>query len=253
LCQWLVVGRRRSGIVSGVKVAARTLQLWLGLTLYGLSMDLMVRARLGLDSWDVLHQGLAEHTGLSMGVVVNIVGAVVLLGWIPLRERPGFGTICNVALVGTVFDAALPHIGSPGALWARGLMVLGGIALCGLATGLYISVGWGAGPRDGLMVGLARRMNWSVRLTRTIIELSVLFTGWILGGSVGVGTVLFALLIGPASQLSLRAFGYSSSSSARASQVASRSTGSSNSGFRSTKVWSRSASQASVTSSSPRR
>ena len=187
--------------------ATRVIQLLIGLALHGISMDLMVRAELGLDSWDVLHQGLSRRVGLSMGVVVIVVGAVVLLGWIPLRLRPGFGTVCNVVLVGAVFDWMLPLIATPPALWGRVAMMLGAVALCGLATGMYISVGWGTGPRDGLMVGLAARFGWSVRLTRTALELTVLVSGWLLGGSVGIGTVVFALLIGPASQFSLFVFG----------------------------------------------
>ena len=184
----------------------RIAQLWIGLAFYGISMDLMVRADLGLDSWDVLHQGLSELTGLSMGMIVNLVGLAVLVGWIPLRERPGFGTLSNALMVGTVFDLVLPLVPAPHALAIRIAMVLAAVGLCGLATGMYISVGWGAGPRDGLMVGIARRTGWSVRLTRTAMELTVLGAGWLLGGSVGIATVVFALLIGPASQLSLRAF-----------------------------------------------
>jgi uncharacterized membrane protein YczE len=191
-----------------VNLSRRVLQLWIGLSLYGISMDLMVRAGLGLDSWDVLHQGLARHTGLSMGVIVIIVGVIVLIAWSPLRQRPGFGTLCNAIMVGAVFDLVLPMIPVGHLMVVRVGLLVGAIALCGLATGMYISVGWGAGPRDGLMVGLARRTGISVRLTRTALELTVLGIGWLLGGSVGIGTVVFALLIGPASQLTLRWFGH---------------------------------------------
>ncbi|MCW2529304.1 MAG: conserved rane protein of unknown function [Pseudonocardiales bacterium] len=199
------------------------MQLWIGLALYGISMDLMVRARLGLDSWDVLHQGLSRHTGLSMGVIVIIVGVVVLIAWIPLRQRPGFGTLCNAIMVGAVFDLVLPVIPVPHLVVARVAMLVGAIALCGLATGMYISVGWGAGPRDGLMVGLARRTGVSVRITRTALELTVLVAGWLLGGSVGIGTVVFALSIGPASQLALRWCGHppAQNSADRATETAS--------------------------------
>ena len=186
-----------------MRFARRVLQLYAGLICYGVSMDLMVRARLGLDGWDVLHQGLAKVTGYSMGAVTIAVGAVVLLGWIPLRQRPGFGTVSNVVVVGVAFDAVLPEIAVPHAMVWRIVCLAGGIALCGLATGLYISVGWGAGPRDGLMTGLAHRTGWSLRLTRTDLELIVLSVGWLLGGTVGFGTIAFALGIGPLSQLFL--------------------------------------------------
>ena len=190
-----------------VRTARRLAQLYLGLVLYGVSMDLMVRSGLGLDGWDVLHQGLSKLTGHSMGTVTIVVGAIVLLGWIPLRQRPGFGTLSNVVIVGLAFDAVLPWIAVPHLMVWRLLTLAGGISLCGLATGLYISVGWGAGPRDGLMTGLSRRMGWSIRLTRTGLELSVLSGGWLLGGTVGIGTVAFALGIGPISQFFLARFG----------------------------------------------
>ena len=186
-----------------IRFARRLVQLYLGLVCYGVSMDLMVRARLGLDGWDVLHQGLSKLAGYSMGVVTIAVGAAVLIGWIPLRQWPGFGTVSNVVVVGLAFDAALPLIAVPHEMVGRVACLAGGITLCGLATGLYISVGWGAGPRDGLMTGLARRTGWSLRLTRTGLELTVLSAGWLLGGTVGVGTIAFALCIGPLSQLFL--------------------------------------------------
>ena len=190
-----------------VRTARRLAQLYLGLVFYGVSMDLMVRSGLGLDGWDVLHQGLSKLTGFSMGTVTIAVGAIVLLGWIPLRQRPGFGTVSNVVVVGLAFDAVLPWIAVPHLMILRLVTLAGGISLCGLATGLYISVGWGAGPRDGLMTGLSRRLGWSIRLTRTGLELSVLSVGWLLGGTVGIGTVAFALGIGPISQFFLAIFG----------------------------------------------
>lgn len=190
-----------------VRTARRLVQLYIGLVFYGVSMDLMVRSGLGLDGWDVLHQGLSTLTGFSMGTVTIAVGAIVLLGWIPLRQRPGFGTMSNVVVVGLAFDAVLPWIPVPHLMIWRLVALAGGISLCGLATGLYISVGWGAGPRDGLMTGLSRRMGWSIRVTRTGLELTVLSVGWLLGGTVGIGTVAFALGIGPISQFFLAIFG----------------------------------------------
>ncbi len=181
--------------------------MWTGLVVYGLSSALMVRGRLGLDPWDVFHQGLSKRINISLGVVVIIVGALVLLGWIPLRERPGFGTISNVVLIGLSLNAFLDVLPTPHLLAVRIGFTALGIAACGLATGMYISVGMGPGPRDGLMTGLAHRTGWSIRLTRTGLEVTVLAVGWLLGGNVGFGTVAFALCIGPASQLSLKLFG----------------------------------------------
>lgn len=175
----------------------RLIQLFLGLALYGFSLSLMVRANFGLDPWDVFHQGLAERTGISLGMMVNLVGAAVLLLWIPIRQRPGVGTIANVFLIGTFADIGLwlmPPIDSVPLAMA---MLLGGILLNGVATGAYIGAGLGPGPRDGLMTGLVKRTGGSVRVIRTSIEITVLGIGWLLGGTVGVGTVLYALAIGP--------------------------------------------------------
>jgi uncharacterized membrane protein YczE len=175
----------------------RLVQLYAGLVLYGASMALQIRAGLGLDPWDTCHQGVAERTGLSFGTVVIVTGAVVLVAWIPLRQRPGFGTISNVFVIGIAVDAALavlPHAGSAPAAVA---MLVGGVGLNGLAGGAYIGAGLGPGPRDGLMTGLVRRTGRSVRLVRTTIEVSVLVAGVALGGTVGIGTVVYALSIGP--------------------------------------------------------
>jgi uncharacterized membrane protein YczE len=180
--------------------------LYVGLVLYGFSGALQVRAGLGLDPWDVLHQGLARHLGLAIGTVSIMVGAVVLLGWLPLAQRPGFGTVSNVVMVGGSLNVALSVLPSPHGLLARSGTLIGAVLLCGAATGLYISAGLGPGPRDGLMTGWARRSGASIRLTRTIIELTVLGAGWLLGGSVGIGTLIFALLIGPLAQQFLRLF-----------------------------------------------
>lgn len=179
------------------RMARRLTQLYLGLILYGVSMALMIRSELGLDPWDVFHQGLAERVGLSFGTVTILVGALVLLLWIPLRQRPGIGTLSNVVVIGLAVDAALAVLPAPGHLGLRLPMLLAGVVLNGLATGAYIGAGLGPGPRDGLMTGWVRRTGGSVRLVRTVIEVTVLSVGWLLGGTVGLGTVLYALTIGP--------------------------------------------------------
>jgi len=184
-------------------MARRLAQLYAGLVLYGLSMALMYEATLGLDSWDVFHQGLAERTGISFGRTTMIVGAAVLLAWIPLRQRPGLGTVSNVVVIGLAVDAGIGALPTPGALALRITFLVGGIVLCGFATGCYIGADFGPGPRDGLMTGLVRRTGRSIRLTRTLIELTVLTLGWLLGGTVGVGTVLYAVTIGPLVQVFL--------------------------------------------------
>lgn len=177
-------------------------QLFAGLLLYGFSMALMIKATLGLDPWDVFHQGLSERTGLRFGLIVNLVGVVVLLLWIPLRQRPGIGTILNIIVIGPVADLSLALLPEPTGWPPRVLFLLTSVVLNGLATGAYIGANLGSGPRDGLMTGLARG-RWSIRLVRTAIELVVLIIGFILGGTVGVGTVLYALTIGPLSQFFL--------------------------------------------------
>jgi len=174
----------------------RLVQLHLGLILYGLSIALMVRAELGLDSWDVLHQGIAERTGLPMGWVINGVGILVLLAWWPLRQKPGYGTVANVVLVGLVAQATLDAFSPVHGLALRWLLLITAIAANGLATGLYVGAGLGPGPRDGLMTAMAARGH-SIRVVRTAIELTVLAAGWLLGGTVGPGTLLYAVSIGP--------------------------------------------------------
>lgn len=188
------------------RMIRRLTQLYVGLTLYGASCALTVRAQLGLDPWDVFHQGVAEHTGLSIGLVSIVVGAVVLLLWWPLRQRPGLGTVSNVFLVGLSMDATLWLVPAPDSLWMRGPLLAAGIVLNGAATGLYITARFGPGPRDGLMTGLHQATGRSIRLVRTGIEVAVLACGFLLGGSAGIGTVAYALAIGPLSQLSLRLF-----------------------------------------------
>jgi hypothetical protein len=175
----------------------RLVQLYAGLLLYGASMALMIRAGLGLDPWDVLHQGLAERLPLSFGMVTIVVGALVLLAWIPLRQRPGVGTVSNVIVIGLAVDAALAVLPAPDAPALRVTFMLAGVGLNGVATAAYIGARLGPGPRDGLMTGLVRRTGRSVRLVRTSIEVTVLAAGWLLGGTVGVGTVVYALGIGP--------------------------------------------------------
>ncbi|AZS75603.1 hypothetical protein DDE74_36135 [Streptomyces lydicus] len=184
----------------------RLVQLYTGLTLYGVSMGLMLRAELGLEPWSVLNQGISRHTGLSIGTVTIVSGALILLLWIPLRQRPGLGTVSNVVVLGLVMDATLAWVPELDSLGARIPLLAGAVLLNGAATGLYIAADFGPGPRDGLMTGLHRRTGRPVRLVRTCIEVTVLAAGFVLGGSVGVGTVVYALAIGPMAQFFLRRF-----------------------------------------------
>lgn len=181
----------------------RLVQLYLGIALYGASMALMIRAGLGLDPWDVFHQGVADHLGFAFGVVTMLTGVAVLLLWIPLRQLPGLGTVSNVVGVGLSVDAVLDVLPTPHALVVRIPLLAAGIVLNALATGAYIGARFGPGPRDGLMTGLCARTGWSVRLVRTCIEVTVLISGIVLGGSFGVGTVAYALAIGPLVQFFL--------------------------------------------------
>jgi len=178
--------------------------LLIGLCGYGFSMAMMVRAGLGLDPWDVFHQGLSKHTGMTIGVASAVVGVGGLLAWIPLRNRPGIGTVANVIVIAVTVDAALAVLPTPTGMPVRVAMMLGAVLLNAVATVLYIGAGLGPGPRDGLMTGLVARTGLSVRLVRTSIEATVLAVGWLLGGTVGVGTVVYALGIGPLVQLILR-------------------------------------------------
>ncbi|KOV87867.1 membrane protein [Streptomyces sp. NRRL WC-3618] len=188
------------------RLGRRLVQLYTGLALYGASSALLVESGLGLEPWNVLHQGLAELTGLTIGVVSIFVGAAVLLLWIPLRQRPGLGTVSNVFVVGLAMDGTLALVPGTHGLTARVALLVAGIVLNGVATGLYIAASFGPGPRDGLMTGLHRRTGRSIRLVRTAIELAVVATGFALGGTVGIGTVLYAVAIGPLAQLFLRVF-----------------------------------------------
>lgn len=175
----------------------RLVQLFAGLMLYGVSLAFLLRAGLGLAPWDVLHQGLAERTGATVGAMVIAVSFLVLLAWIPLRQRPGFGTVANAVLVGVFLDLTMLVLDDVGSWPWRILLLLVGVGLNALATALYIGALLGPGPRDGLMTGLVRRTGRSVRLVRTTLEAAVLVTGWLLGGTVGIGTVLYAVAIGP--------------------------------------------------------
>jgi uncharacterized membrane protein YczE len=177
-------------------VARRLVQLFLGLIVLGTSYSLLVLAGLGLDPWSVLHQGLAHRTPISIGAWSIAIGLIALLAWFPLKQRPGVGTLINVIVVGIVIDAGIAILPAPAGQPARWAYFLLGVLLNGIATGAYIGAGLGPGPRDGLMTGLAAK-GWSIRVVRTAIELSALATGWLLGGTVGIGTVLYALTIGP--------------------------------------------------------
>ena len=178
-------------------MARRVLQLLVGLLLYGAGCALTVEAGLGVDPWTVFAQGLSIHTGIGIGWVTNIVGFLVLLLWIPLRQRPGVGTIANILLVGTSMQVVLWVMPPVSGLALQIGVLLGGILLVALASGLYIGAHFGPGPRDGLMTGLHARLGWPIWVCRALVEISVLAIGWLLGGTVGIGTVLFAVLIGP--------------------------------------------------------
>ncbi len=188
------------------RLPRRLTQLAGGLVLYGITLAMMIRATLGNAPWDVLHQGLAIHLPISIGTAVIAMSVVVLLFWIPLRELPGLGTITNSLFVGLTADLALAVLDAPEALWVRALLMAGGVVLNALATALYIGSQFGPGPRDGLMTGLHRRTGVSIRVVRTGLEVLVVALGWVLGGVVGLGTVLYALAIGPLVQLLLPHF-----------------------------------------------
>jgi uncharacterized membrane protein YczE len=184
----------------------RFVQLQFGLLLYGLSVALLVRSGLGMNPWGVFHQGLSGLTGLSLGMVVNLVGALVLLVWIPLRQWPGIGTVSNVFMIGLATDAALWLLPPVENLLLRSVFLVVAIVLNGVATGAYIGAGLGAGPRDGLTTGVVRLTGWEIRWVRMGIEAVVLAFGWMLGGTVGVGTILYTLTTGPLMQVFLPMF-----------------------------------------------
>lgn len=186
------------------RILRRATQLITGLVLYGATAAMLVLAGLGLDPWDVLHQGLSRTFGLGIGTWAILVSCIVLLAWWPLRQRPGIGTIANATLVGTVMDVILSLAHPPHVLWARIVLLVAGVAGNGIATGLYVGAGLGPGPRDGLSIGIAARGH-SLRVVRTCIEATVLVTGILLGGTFGVGTVLYALTIGPITHVTIPA------------------------------------------------
>jgi hypothetical protein len=192
-------------LLTSSNLLLRHLRLYLGLFLYGASIALMVRANLGASPWDVFGQGLARSTGLSFGIATVLISIGVLLLWIPIRQRPGWGTIANTILVGLAADVVLRLLTPPGQLVLQGLMFTAGLVLLAVATALYIGAGMGPGPRDGLMTGLVRLTGWPVWTVRGSIELTVVVVGFLLGGVVGLGTVIFALAIGPLVQQALRA------------------------------------------------
>jgi uncharacterized membrane protein YczE len=189
-----------------VPMPRRIIQLLVGLVLYGAGIALTVRAGLGVDPWTVLAEGLANRTGIGIGWMTNILGFLVLLVWIPLRQKPGIGTVANILLVGTAMQATLEIVPAATGLFPQIMMLLGGIALVALASGLYIGARFGPGPRDGLMTGLNTRLGWPIWACRAGVELSVLTAGWLLGGTVGIGTVIFAVLIGPLVHVALPLF-----------------------------------------------
>ncbi|MBG0832945.1 hypothetical protein HS041_35170 [Planomonospora sp. ID67723] len=188
----------------------RLVRLYSGLALYGVGIGLQIESALGGSPWDVFHQGLSTHFGLSVGTWIIIVGALVMVLWIPLRQRPGIGTLSNVVFLGLFADAALWLVPTPEPLAVRWACLLAGVVATAAATALYIGAGLGPGPRDGIMTGLVR-LGLSIRLARTLIEVTVLATGWLLGGTVGVGTVVFALAVGPLAQFFMPRLSFSRS------------------------------------------
>jgi uncharacterized membrane protein YczE len=175
----------------------RGVQLIVGLVAYGIAIGLLVRGGIGVPPWDVFAQGITRQTGIPFGLVVNLVGALVLLLWIPLRQKPGVGTVLNVLLIGPSAELGLWLVPQQTVPWQQGVVFAGGLALLALATGMYIGARLGPGPRDGLMTGLHRRTGWPIWVVRTGIEVTVLTIGFVLGGQLGIGTLAFALLIGP--------------------------------------------------------
>jgi len=199
--------RRMAGPTRNVPFGARLARCLVGLAICGAGIAAVVAADIGLGPWDVLHQGISERTGLAIGTTMIIAGLVVLLVWIPLRVRPGLGTVLNALVIGLTVDVVLPHLPEPDAVPARLAMMVTGVVMFGAGTGLYIGAGLGPGPRDGLMTGISRQSGVSIRLARTGLEIAVFAIGWALGGTPGIGTAVFALTIGPITQFCLERFG----------------------------------------------
>lgn len=188
---------QQSAPSSAVLWTRRGIQLAVGLVAYGVAIGIMLRAGIGVSPWDVLSQGITKVTGIPFGLVVVLVGAVVLLLWIPIRQKPGVGTVANILVIGPAAELGIWLVPQQTVWWMQGLVFLGGLALLALATGLYVGARLGPGPRDGLMTGIHARFGWPIWAVRTGIEVAVLAVGWLLGGQVGIGTLAFALLIGP--------------------------------------------------------
>jgi uncharacterized membrane protein YczE len=187
-------------------VAGRLPRLLVGLVMFGIGVALMAQAGLGLGPWEVFHQGISRQTGIPLGTVSILVGIPILLLWSPLGERPGIGTVLNIALIGLVTNLTIALVPAQTDLGPQLAMMAGGVLLIGLASGVYLSADLGAGPRDGLMTGIHHRFGWSIRRARTLLEVTVLVIGWLMGGTVGLGTVVFALGIGPIVQWALGIF-----------------------------------------------
>lgn len=179
------------------RLPLRLSQLFVGLTVYGISLAMMFRSGYGMPPWGVLDTGVAKHLGLEVGVAVILVGSLLLLLWIPLRQWPGLGTVANTIWIGLATDVGLSVLPAPHAVPSRLALMVGGVVLNAVASALYIGAQFGAGPRDGMMTGLHHRFGWSLRVVRLSIEIVVLLVGWLLGGSIGIGTALYALAIGP--------------------------------------------------------
>lgn len=202
------------------KLVRRSVQLLVGLFLYGIAIAFLVRSALGSAPWDVLAQGLSLHLPVSFGVITVIISAIVLLLWIPLRQRLGVGTVLNALLVGPSADIGFLLIAPPDQLWLQIIFFALGLTILAAATGLYIGASFGPGPRDGLMTGLHKRTGLPIWVVRTAIELAVVLIGWLLGGVVGIGTAAFALLIGPMCQFFMRIFAIPLKDSAQTSPEA---------------------------------
>jgi uncharacterized membrane protein YczE len=189
------------------RLPRRIVQLMIGLVLYGFADALMIRAAVGVDPWTVFAQGMMVQTGLSLGLLTNIIGVLVLLLWIPLRQKPGLGTVLNVLTIGPAIELGLWLVPPISDLWAQILVFTAGLVLLAVASGIYIGANLGPGPRDGLMTGIHNRTGWPIWMGRTGVEATVLLIGWLLGGNVGFGTLAFAVLIGPLCGLTLPLFG----------------------------------------------